>query len=210
MADAAYTYILDRVVTLEFPPGSRLNEEHLMRATGVGRSPVRDALRRLAQEQLVVIYPRQGSFVAEIRLRDERWLAELRLPLEGVAARLAADRATPEERLRLKALADTELDDLIPQELLALDATIHRLIYQATHNPYLEATLNIHFNLGLRIWHYNYQFIPDLLAHVEGELRVAALIADQSAEEAGLAAENHLIPTVHESRWLSAAEKSRG
>ncbi|GAA0712261.1 GntR family transcriptional regulator [Dactylosporangium roseum] len=207
MVDTAYAHIRDRIITLDLAPGSPLNEEGLMRDAGVGRTPVRNALQRLAMERMVVIHPRRGSFVAEISLSDERWLTELRLPLEGVAARLAATRATDSEREQMRRVCATPLDGRTPHDLLAVDATAHRLIYRSTHNPHLEATLNLHFNLGLRIWHHIHEFIPDLTKHVADELTVLGHVAAGDAAAAQDAAEAHLVPTVSESTWIPHAAK---
>ena len=148
-ADRAYLAIRGLIVSLELPPGAVIDERNLMQRLGLGRTPVREALRRLAQEQLVEVFPRRGMFVTNVDVRDLARISEVRLALEPEAARLAAERATDEER---DALA--ELSDRIKRgaDLMGLDERIHRAVYAASHNHLLEKTLGEYYVLALRIW----------------------------------------------------------
>jgi DNA-binding GntR family transcriptional regulator len=148
-ADRAYLAIRGLIVSLELPPGAVIDERQLMHRLGLGRTPVREALRRLAQEQLVEVFPRRGMFVTNVDVRDLARISEVRLALEPEAARLAAERATEEER---DALA--ELGDRIKRgaDLMGLDEQIHRAVYAASHNDLLEKTLGEYYVLALRIW----------------------------------------------------------
>ena len=94
LADQAYSAIRDLIVSLELRPGAVINERELMERLGIGRTPVREALRRLAQERLVEVFPRRGTFVTSVEIRDLARLSEVRAVLEPEAARLAAERAT--------------------------------------------------------------------------------------------------------------------
>ena len=148
-ADRAYLAIRELIVSLELAPGAVIDERELMQRLGLGRTPVREALRQLAQEQLVEVFPRRGMFVTGVDVRDLARISEVRSALEPEAARLAAERATDEER--------DELADLSGQikhgaDLMALDERIHRAIYAAAHNHLLEKTLGEYYVLGLRIW----------------------------------------------------------
>jgi DNA-binding GntR family transcriptional regulator len=116
----------------------------------IGRTPVREALRRLAQERLVEVYPRRGMFVTGVDVRELARLSEVREVLEPEAARLAAERATDADRAELAALVE-ELDRG-GSELMELDERIHRAVYRAAHNDLLEATLEQYYVLALRIW----------------------------------------------------------
>jgi DNA-binding GntR family transcriptional regulator len=155
LSDAAYYRIRDLIVSLELQPGSIVNERELMERLGLGRTPVREALRTLAQERLVDVYPRRGIFVSSVNARDLASLSEVRAELESHAAALAAARATAEERTG----ADELIRDLErtagerdERKLIDLDQRIHRHVYRCTHNSYLEATLNEYYVLTLRIW----------------------------------------------------------
>jgi DNA-binding GntR family transcriptional regulator len=155
LSDEAYYRIRDLIVSLELRPGSIVNERDLMERLGLGRTPVREALRTLAQERLVDVYPRRGIFVSGVNARDLASLSEVRAELESHAAALAAERATTDERAAANELiADLErtAGERDERKLIDLDQRIHRHVYRCTHNPYLEATLNEYFVLTLRIW----------------------------------------------------------
>ena len=92
LSDKAYYLIRQRIITLELPPMSPIDEQALMEELQLGRTPIREALQRLAAENLVSIVPRRGMFVADISLTDLQQVFELRMMLEGFCARLAAQR----------------------------------------------------------------------------------------------------------------------
>ena len=155
LSDQAYYRIRELIVTLELPPGSLVSERELMERLGLGRTPVREALRALARERLVEVYPRRGMFVSSVDVRDLAGLSEVRNTLEPRAVRLAAERATPTDREAIDALLDElELVHDGPDErtLIDLDQRIHRHVYHCAHNPFLEETLNEYYVLTLRIW----------------------------------------------------------
>ncbi|HST13602.1 MAG TPA: GntR family transcriptional regulator [Gaiellaceae bacterium] len=153
-ADRAYYAIRELIVTLELPPGAVVREPELTERLGIGRTPVREALRRLAQERLVEVFPRRGMFVTKVEVRDLVRLCEVRVALEPEAARLAAERATQADLAELRAVL-AELDGRRkrdPRALIDLDERIHRAIYHASHNPYLAETLEQYYTHALRIW----------------------------------------------------------
>jgi DNA-binding GntR family transcriptional regulator len=155
LADQAYFRIRELIVTLGLPPGSLVSERELMEQLGVGRTPVREALRALARERLVEVYPRRGMFVSSVDVRDLAGLSEVRVTLEPHAARLAAERATGADREQI-ALLLQELDEIgdgsSERVLMDLDQRIHRHLYRCAHNAFLEETLNEYYVLTLRIW----------------------------------------------------------
>ncbi|WP_200943769.1 MULTISPECIES: GntR family transcriptional regulator [unclassified Rhizobium] len=153
-AGLAYESIRDRIISLALPPGAPLNEGDLTNDLGLGLTPVRDAIKRLALEHLIVVYPRRGTFVSEINLADERWLTEARVEMEGLAAELAASRAGIEERRAIMSCVEALLGETHQLRINALDTEFHRLIYRAAHNPFLEASLNQYLNLSVRLWYY--------------------------------------------------------
>jgi DNA-binding GntR family transcriptional regulator len=158
LVDRAYEQLRDNLVALRIEPGEPLDEKRLSAAMGVGLTPVRDAIKRLTLEKLVVTYPRRGTFAAEIAVSDELWLTEVREELEGLAAALAAVRATAAERDELCRLADLAgghtSADHSSTSYIEVDTAIHRAIYAAAHNPFLENSLNHYATLSMRIWHY--------------------------------------------------------
>ena len=195
LAEQAYEAIRDDIVFMRLEPGVPLDDKKLSAALGMGLTPVRDALKRLTLERMVVTYPRRGTFVAEITVSDELWLTEIRENLEAVAAALAAERASAAERESLTQLADKLADDQanhITTEYHALDAEIHKAIYAAAHNPYLESTLTQYLNLTVRIWHYGLRRVPTQHAVGRDQRDVVAAIARGDATSAAEAARAHL------------------
>jgi len=154
-SEVAYARILERIVSLEMPPGSVVNEARLRDELGIGRTPIREALQRLARENLVKSVPHRGTFVTDVNLTDLARITEVRVVLEAHAARLAteklaaADRESIEELLEL--LARGYVTD--QRDLMQLDQRIHRTVYRAARNPFLESTLERYFNLSLRLWY---------------------------------------------------------
>ncbi|MGW0734747.1 GntR family transcriptional regulator [Streptomyces sp. NPDC002851] len=203
LADQAYLRIRDEIVSVRLQPGDPLDEKVLSQRFGVGLTPVRDALKRLTLEQLAVIYPRRGTFVADISISDERWLTEVRIELEGLSAALAAERATDEECAALTALAGT-LEDASDMSLdyISVDGEIHRAIYAAAHNPYLESSLNQYTNLALRIWHYGIQRMRPRTPRSCSQGEVVEAICARKPEAARKAAQAHLLAFSAEVRAL--------
>ncbi len=153
LAEKAYRAIRELIVSLELAPGAVIDERELIDRLGIGRTPVREALRRLSQERLVEVYPRRGMFVTGVDVRELARLSEVRAVLEPEAARLAADRATDADRAVIAELLDElETGGRDARDLMELDERIHGAVYRAAHNDLLEATLAQYYVLALRIW----------------------------------------------------------
>ena len=105
VAERAYVELRDRIVTLRLAPGTVLREDELMREMAIGRTPLREAVKRLALENLVAVQPRRGTFVTEVEAADIVNITEVRAELEGYAAELAAMRMNGEARGAAEALA---------------------------------------------------------------------------------------------------------
>ena len=103
-SDLAYERIKELIITAALPPGALLTEGELAGQLGLGRMPVREAMQRLAQDDLVLIVPRKGSFVLPIQVEDLQKIFELRVTLECLSCQLAAERITEEELSRLEAM----------------------------------------------------------------------------------------------------------
>jgi DNA-binding GntR family transcriptional regulator len=181
IADRAYDELRDRIVTLRLPPGTALREDELMREMGIGRTPLREAVKRLALENLVAVQPRRGTFVTAVDAADIVHITEVRAELEGYAAELAAVRMTGELRAQAEALLHEveELGRLEDQDgLMRFDARIHRFTWEASGNPYLRATLERYFTLSLRVWYLVLDRVPGLghAVHDQSHL-IEALLA---------------------------------
>jgi DNA-binding GntR family transcriptional regulator len=182
LADQAYHAIRGLIVSIELAPGAVIDERQLVERLAIGRTPVREALRRLAQERLVEVYPRRGMFVSGVDVRELARLSEVREVLEPEAARLAAERATDADRRELGALL-AELDTA-GGELMDLDERIHRAVYRAAHNDLLEATLEQYYVLALRIWSMALDRAHDLEEAVEEHRALLEAIRSGDAERA--------------------------
>jgi len=154
-SEEAYARILERIVSLEMPPGSVVNEARLREELRIGRTPIREALQRLARENLVKSIPHRGTFVTDVNITDLARITEVRVVLEAHAARLAAEKLGSADRGSIQALLDEVRRSRITdqRDLMHLDQRIHRAIYRAARNPFLEATLERYFNLSLRLWY---------------------------------------------------------
>jgi DNA-binding GntR family transcriptional regulator len=186
-SDRAYYAIRELIVTLELPPGSVVSERDLQERLGLGRTPIREALRDLAREQLVEVYPRRGIFVSSVYAGDIAGLSEVRRVLESQAARLAAERRNDADLLETVELLE-ELDrtagDRDERRLIELDQRIHRHVYRCTHNPFLQATLEEYYVLTLRIWFLALDRVERLDDAIREHRQILEAIRDRDAERA--------------------------
>jgi DNA-binding GntR family transcriptional regulator len=187
LADRAYFMLRDRIVDLRLPPGATLREDELMREMGIGRTPLREAVKRLALEHLVEVRPRRGTQVTDVHAEDIARFAEVRAELEAHAARLAAERLREDLRAEAEVLA-AELEGASDQDaaaLMRLDERIHRFSWRASDNPYLEATLEGYYALSLRVWHLVLDRVPELpgAVHEHAVLLDALLSGDGARAE---------------------------
>jgi DNA-binding GntR family transcriptional regulator len=187
LADRAYSALRDRLVTLRIQPGSPIDEDLLGEELGMGRTPVREAIKRLALENLVTVFPRRGTFASEINITDLAHISDVRSQLEGHAAYRAAERISDAQRLELEELLvelrDSHGSDDV-ETLMELDTRVHRFIYRCAGNPYMEATLARYYNLSLRIWYLVLDRLPHLFARVHEHDDVLQAIAAGDAERA--------------------------
>ncbi len=154
-AEQAYQEIKKRIIRTELKPGSVIDESKLMETLGFGRTPIREALKKLQSDDLVVVKPRRGNFVAELAITDLSQIFEVRVELESLAVRLACQRINENQLQRLESLANQYLETTTSskQEMIVLDGKFHGLVREATHNRFLISNLEYYYNLSLRIWY---------------------------------------------------------
>jgi DNA-binding GntR family transcriptional regulator len=158
LGERAYQSLLRRLITLDIRPGEVLSEDSLARELGVGVTPIRRAIQRLAQEGLVRVYPRRATIAEEVRLSDIRHLWEIRTPLEETAAYYAAQRASEAHRHELENLLQTLEDPPTgAAEVLDLHRCVHEAIARASMNPYIADSMTRLLNLTVRCWHVLHQ-----------------------------------------------------
>jgi DNA-binding GntR family transcriptional regulator len=205
LADRAYSELRDRIVTLAIPPGAPINEDALGRDLAMGRTPVREAIKRLALENLVTVFPRRGTFASEINITDLAQISDVRVQLEAHAAGRAAERLTP--------ALQAELDELVeaidlsegsgdPGTLMRLDTRVHRFIYRASGNPYLQETLERYLNLSLRIWYLVLDRLPHLFDRVHEHRDLLLAIRERDAGRAREIAADHVATFESEIRGV--------
>ncbi len=202
LAEQAYVRLRDALVMLDIAPGQPIREADLAAEFGIGRTPLREALKRLESEHLVVSYPRRGTFATQVEIADLVDISELRTILEPVAARRAAVCQDPQLRSQLAALAaeaaaiDTDqtidTDQAIDaRTLLEFDTRVHRAIYAAAGNPHLSETLIRLDSLATRIWCVLALRLRGVPQHVGEHVELlSAILAGDGERAAELAAEH--------------------
>jgi DNA-binding GntR family transcriptional regulator len=178
-ADRAYETVRERLVMLDIRPGEPINDDSLAAELGLGRTPVREALKRLERDRLVIAYPRRGTFATAVDMTDLADISEIRKQLEPVAAARAARTATAEAKARLTKLADgiagiDDTDD--PREVLRHDVHVHREIYRTAGNPHLETILVGLDAHATRIWCLFLDRLPDVGSHVREHIELLEAI----------------------------------
>ncbi|MDX8029066.1 GntR family transcriptional regulator [Lentzea sp. BCCO 10_0856] len=196
MTEQAYAVLRDRLVMLEIRPGEPINEDRLRAELGVGRTPIREALKRLEQERLVVAFPRRGTFATDVNISDLSHISEVRRTLEPLASSAAAERATADDRTALTELRSQLETAARPGdnvELLRDDVGVHRAIYRCVHNPFLEDTLISYDNLATRIWCVFLPRLSGMAGHVDEHVPLLTAIIEGDAKKAGELASQHVI-----------------
>jgi DNA-binding GntR family transcriptional regulator len=201
LADVAYDRIRDRLLTLDIKPGALINDDDLAKDLGIGRTPVREALKRLELDRLVVSYPRRGTFATLVEVTDLALISEIRLQLEPLAASRAARVATEpvREQLRgvVRAVEAFDMGAASVVEILRLDARVHQGIYAAAANPHLEDILIRYDNLATRIWCLVLDRLPDLTRHVHEHVDLLRAVIDGDEAKAAELARIHVSGFEH-------------
>src|ERR671915_2438448 len=196
VAERAYVDLRDRIVTLRLAPGTVLREDELMREMDIGRTPLREAVKRLALENLVAVQPRRGTFVTDVQAADIMNITEVRAELEGYAAELAALRMDEDHRALAEALRN-EIEDLTrPHEqewLMRFDERIHRFTWEASGNPYLVETLERYFTHSLRIWYLVLDRVPGLGHAVHDQMHLLEALLARDGTRARTIMREHVL-----------------
>jgi DNA-binding GntR family transcriptional regulator len=205
----AYERIREQIITLELAPGAALNEQALAAELDMGLVPVREALKLLAHDSLVVITPRHGLYVADVNVPDLEQLSEMRLALEGLSARLAAGRATDDDLVVLKALrqeqAATPPDD--GRRLFEVDHKFHQAVARAAHNKYLAEGLERLFGLSQRLWYLALPQLGFLPGAVETHLDLVQAIENDDGDGAEAIMRQHVQEFYDQVREILAEEE---
>ncbi len=195
-ADFAYRILCDELIVLDIKPGEPLNDEVISRRLGVGRTPIREAMKRLESDHLVVAYPRRGTFASGVDIKDLAEISEIRQLLEPAAAARAARIASTQLRKELRDFA-LEVAQLLPalqsqQDLMRLDMRVHRTIYRATGSRHLEEVLIRYDNLATRIWSLVLEKLPPVSEHISQHIELLECIAAGDSDAAARLTTKHV------------------
>lgn len=206
LAESAYRRVRDRLITLEIRPGDPINEGNLAAELEVGRTPLREALKRLEHDHLVQTYPRRGTFASIVDITELSNISEIRLALEPVAARRAAGSASQPDRDRLRELADRiaalDMASMSARDIMRFDIDVHRAVYAATGNAHLEDVLIRYDNLAVRIWFLVLDKMPPVSGHVRGHAELLRAIADGDSDRAADLTASHVADFEHAIRTV--------
>ncbi|MEO7055365.1 MAG: GntR family transcriptional regulator [Caldimonas sp.] len=192
LTDRAYAEIEEMIVTLKLAPGSAISEVDLSAHLGIGRTPIREALQRLAREKLVTIFPRRGMLVSAIDVASQLRLIEVRRELERLIVRAAARRATEPERAAFRTMAgDFETaaranDDVT---FMRIDRDFNVLCSQASHNEFASGTMSLLHSLSRRFFYRHYKQVASLPQTAKLHADIARAIAAGDEERAGKASD---------------------
>lgn len=193
LTEQAYSKLEERIVTLKLKPGTAVSENQLAAELGLGRTPVREALQRLAREHLVQILPRRGIIVSQIDVKAQLRLLELRRELERFVARCAARRATADERASFQTVADvfaacarSEQDD---RAFMRADKQFNSLLVTCARNEFADAAMTQVQALSRRFWYLHYRQAADMPETARRHADVAQAVADGDADAAAAASD---------------------
>ncbi len=183
------------IVTLKILPSAAVSEAALSQTLGIGRTPIREALQRLARESLVSIFPRRGIIVSEINLKKQLRLLEVRREIERFIARSAACRATDEERAQMKSLAERfEASARVNDDVafLRTDREFNTLCSVASHNEFAALAMGLMHSLSRRFWYIHYKQAADMPLTAKLHANIARAIAAGDEDRAAKASDKLL------------------
>lgn len=195
LRDVVFNTLRKAILTGELKPGERLMEIHLANQLGVSRTPIREAIRKLELEGLVIMIPRRGAEVAQITEKSLKDVLEVRRALDALCVELACDRISVEETEQLKKACDeferaTKSGDLTM--IAEADVSLHDIIVQATRNQRLIQLIN---NLSEQMYRYRFEYIKDEKRHdnlVEEHRMIYESILHKDKQKAAEASKMHI------------------
>ena len=209
LREIVFESLREAIINGVLKPGERLMEVQLAEEMGVSRTPVREAIRKLELEGFVIMVARKGAYVAGISMKDVADVFEIRAALEGLAASLAAERITDEEkeemeRLLVRKAACVEAGDY--DSLTEIDTQFHELLYKASRN---ERLMQIISNLREQINRFrmvSLAFPGRGREALEEHKKMAEAIAERNAALAQALAQEHIENA--ENALLEAMQKT--
>ena len=200
LTDQAYSTLEEMIVTLKLQPGAAVSEAGLSEALGIGRTPIREALQRLARERLVTILPRRGIIVSEINVKSQLRLLEVRREVERLVVRSAARRALPAERTQFAAIARTFEQSAKTNDetaFIRVDREFNELCTRTARNEFGAGAMTLMHSLSRRFWFIHYQEAADMPATAKLHADIARAIS-RSDEAAAAKALDRLIDEIEQ------------
>jgi DNA-binding GntR family transcriptional regulator len=217
LRDVVFETLRQAILRGELKPGERLMEIHLAQKLGVSRTPVREAIRKLELEGLVLMIPRRGAVVAEITITDLEEVLEVRMALEELAMKLACRNITNEQMAEIQRLSDAFCQTLGKDDIGACaqaDMAFHEAIYMAAGNGRLMQILS---NLREQLYRYRMEYLKDKQCHpaLEQEHEEMLEALAQRDEEKALAVigrhilgqKEHIIDGLHKQGITDTTKK---
>ncbi len=195
LRDVVFNTLRKAILTGELKPGERLMEIHLANRLGVSRTPIREAIRKLELEGLVIMIPRRGAEVAQITEKSLKDVLEVRRALDALCVELACERITEEGKVKLREACSefekaTKTGDVTA--IAKADVALHDIIVEATGNARLIQLIN---NLSEQMYRYRFEYIKDESRHeklVEEHRMIYESIIEKDKEKAAKAAKLHI------------------
>lgn len=213
LRELVFESLREAIISGVLHPGERMMEIQLAEEMGVSRTPVREAIRKLELEGLVLMIPRKGAYVSGVSLKEVSDVFEIRLALEGLAAELAATRITEEELEKLERCLliiskEIENDDL--SKVVEIDTEFHTLLYQASRNERLSLIIS---NLREQIQRFRKTSLSGpgrMRAALDEHSRLVEAISERDAETARRLAQEHIENAENSLMEVIRQEKPNG
>ena len=211
LRNKAYRILKQNIVTLEYAPGRQIIEKDLCNEIGIGRTPVREALQRLASEKLIKIIPRKGIFISDINMWELSRLMEARIMLEGYCIRKVALLVTKGQIQKLRSFflkAPELVENRKITDLLEIDRKFHMGLIALMDNFFIEEVAAKIYDQLARTWYLSFsrRSQEELMATVKEHLAIVDALESGRAGAAEQAVMTHLknyqakvmsIPPVH-------------
>lgn len=200
LRDVVFNTLRQAILTGELKPGERLMEIHLANKLGVSRTPIREAIRKLELEGLVIMIPRRGAEVAQITEKSMNDVLEVRRAVDALCVELACDRISPEELKNLENACDAFAEAVKTKDIRVIaqaDVALHDIIVKATGNLRLVQLIN---NLSEQMYRYRFEYLKDTSRHeslIKEHHMIYEGIKEKNKEAASQAAKLHIDNQEH-------------
>lgn len=195
LRDVVFKTLREAILKGDLAPGERLMEIKLANQLGVSRTPIREAIRKLELEGLVVMVPRKGAEVAKITEKDLRDVLEVRASLEELAISLACERITDEKIAELKDALEQfriVIKGKDVTKIAQMDVAFHDVIFEATQNARLVQMVN---NLREQMYRYRLEYLKDFSTHSrldEEHVKIFEAVSARDIERATALIREHI------------------